>query len=349
MEKFMKKILSLFLTLILSLSVLPTLVACNDDSSQGPQGPTYSEYIFDESYHWRTLIDGEGEETIEYEAHYNPAGAKHGKCNKCDYYFPCHKLVYKKVTIDGVEGYEVYDYDEEMSPNFYHVEVPKFYQGDDDVQPLPVVSIGAYALSNRVGYGKCGVKLESIKLNEGLKSLGVGVFSASNIIECVIPNSVTTALSYTLFNCTLLKKVIVGNGVPKINSWTFYYSTSIEEVVIGNSVTEIENNNFYGKTQLKYVVLPASLVSLPEYVYESNGGQLGIRYETFVNCGSFKIFIDKTFDEVEDLTYQPTPIKDASIDTPRTTYGYVRGWNSSAPIYYKNEWHYDNDGTPVPN
>ena len=342
-NKFMKKLLTIIMAVVLSLSIMPSLTACG-----GSEEPAYSEvYSYNETHHWKPQINGDGD-PIEYAEHYNPQSGKNvGRCS-CGYYFPCHNLLYEKTTLDDVECYLVSGYDDSMSPNFYHVEVPEFYQGEDDLEPLPVLGIANYALSNRSGFGKCSVKLESIKLHEGLKSIGVGAFAASNITECIIPNSVTTPLYYTLFNCPQLKKVVVGNGVPKIDSWTFYYSTLIEEVIIGNSVTEIAPNNFYGKRDLKYVVLPASLISLPEYIYETSG-QIGVRLETFVNCGNVKIFIDKTYNEVEELTYEPTPVKDATIDTPRTTYGYVRGWNAAAPVYYKGEWHYDQNGKPVAN
>ncbi len=343
----MRKLLSCIFAIMLSISVLPTLVACDKPQDpEEPEAPVFSEeYLFDDEYHWRPQINGS--EVVDYAKHYNPAGLNAGKC-KCGYYFPCVNLIYEKTTINGVDGYELVGYDEYTSPYFYHVEVPTHYQGEDDSEPLPVISVGAGALSNRSGYGKCPIKIKSVKLHEGLLNLGVNAFSNSDLTECVVPNSVISPLSYTFFNCTSLKKLIIGNGVPKLNSWVIYYSTMLEEVVIGNSVTEIAPNNFYGMTQLKYVVLPASLISLPEYIYERSG-EIGVRFEAFVNCGSFNIFIDKTFDEVEELTYEPTLVSDATLDTPRTTYGYARGWNTSGTTYYKGQWHYGPDGIPVIN
>lgn len=347
----MKKFISLILTLILSISVLPSLVACNEDK---PQEPVYAEeFTYNETHHWKPQINGTGD-PIEYGEHVNAKTGKNvGKC-KCGYYFPCHNLVYEKVTIDGIEGYKVIDYDEDISPNFYHVEVPKYYQNEDDVEPLPVISVGRYALSNRgSGYGKCNIVLESIKLNEGIITLEEGAFCYSNIEDMIIPDSVKGRLVYTVMYCQNLKRVVVGNGVTSIYGYVFTGCTSLEELIIGNSVEEILPRNFIYVSTLKKVVLPASLVSIPETSLVGNTKEPEAQFVVFDGANP-DIFMYITKEELDNLTI-PRKLRDEDgnfvneSDKEMTTYGYVYGWSGSSKIYFKDEWHYNSNGEPVPN
>ncbi len=351
----MRKILSLILSIVVTLSVTVMITACSPDDS-GSTEPVYSnEYLFNETHHWRPQINGDGA-PVDYGEHYNPkSGNLVGKC-KCGYYFPCHNLMYRKVTIDGVVGYQVYDYDEDMSPNFYHVEIPKYYKGEEDSEPLPVISVADFALSsyNENGViGRCDIKLESIKLNEGLLRIGDGAFCYSNIEEMIIPNSVKGNLVYTVMYCSGLKRVVVGNGVEKITSYVFTGCGVLEELVIGNSVTEITPRNFLDVKGLKKVVLPASLVSLPESSFKGNTGKLEPQFILFAHCAP-DLFLNITTEELEALTI-PRKLRDESgnfineEDKAITKYGYVDGWSGSSKIYFKDEWHYDQNGDPVPN
>ena len=368
----MKKILSYILVLMLSISVLSTLVACDKPQDpEEPEGPIFSEeYVWDDEYHWRPQLNGS--EVQDYAKHYNPGGQNTGRC-KCGYYFPCINLVYKKITLDGIEGYELVDYDEYMSPNFYHVEVPTHYQGEEDEEPLPVLSIGRYALSNRAStatatYGRCDIKLKSVKLNEGLLRVGDGAFCHSNIDEIVIPNSVKGSLTYTFMQCSQLERIVIGNGISKINGYVFYGLPKCREVIIGNSVTEIRTRTFIDCPSLTTVVLPASLVSMPESSHIGNAEGCEPQY-VILGGKNIKIFFNITREQLEELTIPLFP-RDANGNLLNedgtiahevvftgsnyeqqsfTTRGFAAGWNGTNTIYCLGEWHYDESGKAVPN
>ena len=353
----MRKLLSFVLVLILSLSVLPTLVAC------GETEPAYSEeFVYNDTHHWKPQINGDGD-PIEYGKHYNPmVGSGVGKCS-CGYYFPCHNLKYRKTTFNGVTGYEVYDYDEEMSPNFYHVEVPKFYQGENDSAPVPVISVAEYALSKRNSHGKCDIRLKSIKLNEGLLNVGVGAFSYSDIQEITIPNSVVSELKTTFMQCTELEKVVIGNGITNIGSYTFNGLTKCHTVVIGNSVKQIWPRAFYNCGALRTVILPASLVSMPENSIKGNA-QACQPLTVIIPGSNVNIFFQITRQELEARTI-PVFDRDANgnlldkdgniahrVDENYnqksfTTYGLNANWYGFNKVYCLGEWHFDQNGVPV--
>ena len=358
----MKKLLSFVLILIISLSVLPALVACGDGES------AYSEeYVFNDTHHWKPKLKGDGDPT-DYGEHTNPQSGKGvGKC-KCGYYFPCHNLVYEKTKINGKTGYEVVDYDEDMSPNFYHVEVPKYHQELGDSEPLPVISVGDYALSNNKSSGKCGVALESIKLNEGLLNVGNGAVCYSNIEEITIPNSVVGNLHYTFRGCSALKKIVIGNGVTSIGGYTFQNVANCHTIIFGNSVKEIKPRSIMGCSELTTVVLPASLVSMPEGSHVDNA--VGCEPQTKIFPGSkINIFFQITRDELEERTiplfardddgnllnpdgtiaHRVIYKNDNYYQQSYTKYGLNANWNGLNKVYCIGEWYFDKNGVPVIN
>ena len=354
----MKKLLSIIALMILSLSITFTATGCITLHIHQPEDETVEEefeYAFDQDYHW--LIKAGSDEQIDKTAHVNGTGQNAGKC-ECGYYFPCHNLVYDKIVIDGVEGYEVVDYDEYMSPNYYHVEVPAYYQGEDDPEPLPVLSIANYALSNRASsatttFGKCGIKISSVKLNEQLVRVGVGAFCYTNLEEVSIPNSVTYPLEYTFMYCSKLKRIVIGDGVKLIKPYTFCESNLLEEVVLGASVEEILPRNFIGNHQLKRIVMPRSLISIPEGIFY-DGNVAGVaQIRMFDNNPD--IFFEITPEEFEAITIE-AKLRDPATGRPippytdeYTHYGWVRGWDGISQKYFAGEWHYDENGTPTPN
>ena len=372
----MKKLLSYLLILAITLGVMPSLVACEEE----PEGPIYSEeYLYNDDYHWLPQLNGDGK--MDYAEHYNPKGTNAGRC-KCGYYFPCHNLIFSKIDIDGdeeIDGYQLVDYDEYMSPNFYHVEVPAYYQGEDDEEPLPVISIRRYALSNRAStatatYGMCGIKLESIKLNEGLLDIGDGAFCHSNIKEIVIPNSVKGELHYTFMQCSLLERIVIGDGVEEILGYVFYGLPKCEEIVLGNSIKEIKPRSFIDCKALKSVVLPASLISIPELSHLSNAEGCEPQIKLFMNSGSPDLFLNISEQELRNRTIPLFPRDengnllnpDGTIAHKVTTsydskgqvsgysqatcthWGLAEGWSGDSTLYYLGEWYYDENNKPVP-
>ena len=323
---------------------------------------------------------------VEASGHVNPqTGNGVGKCKNCDYYFPCHNLVYQKITIGGVKGYEVIDYDEDVLPNFYHVEVPKYYQGEDDAEPLPVISIGKYSFA-KSSSGKCQISLKSIKLNEGLLNIGDRAFASSDIEEITIPNSVVGDLHYTFMQCLSLKKIVVGNGITEIRGYTFYGIPVCETIILGNSVREIDMRTFIDCASLKTLVLPASLVSIPEDTYLTNQDTGWGVESTLLPGKNINVYFNITREELEERTIPLFPRdkdgnlldKDGKIlyeveciyktdangniemkDGKKvihnfeqyefSDYGLTVSWAGENAVYCLDEWHYDQNGNPVAN
>ena len=358
----MKKLLSLLLVLSLSFGLMSTLVACHVTTD-----PTYSdEYVYNDTHHWRVQTNGKGDPT-DYELHYNPQN-KAGRC-KCGYYFPCHNLVFAPTTVNGVQGYAVVDYDEDMYPNYYHVEIPEYYQGEDDEEALPVIEIADSAFSTRSA-GKCDIKIESVKLHEGVLRVGDFAFAGSAITEIDVPDSVTGTLHYTFIGCIELLRVKIGNGVTKIDGYTFHNLSKVKEIILGNSVREIRTRSFLGCWQLESVILPASLESVPEGTEApQNGTTTPLPQSLIFERNSTNIYFQITREELEARTI---PLfgrdGDGNLLNPDgsiahrvvnnngkytqlsfTTYGLNANWAGSNRVYCLGEWSFDSNGKPKAN
>jgi hypothetical protein len=211
----MKKILVLFLSLI----TLFSLVACaggeegGDDADNGK--PRYeAEYTFDETHHWREQINGYGK--TDYEEHENDQG----RC-ECGLYYDCtHMLDFQKVKLGDVEGYMVTGYKDEdyFGANLYlHYDVPTHYQGEDDEEPLPVISLGPGAFSvgtvNAVNYND--VPIFSVRLHEGLLEIQDWCFKGSEITELIIPDGVSKICDYAFYEIRM-KSLTMPDSVEKI-------------------------------------------------------------------------------------------------------------------------------------
>ena len=354
----MKRFLSAILLIIFAFSLSFVLVSCGDgDNDDGK--PVYStEFSYNETHHWRNQLNGTG--TIEYGLHREDSGW----CSVCHLYFECPNLRYEKVTINGVEGYEVTEFNDlDESEVIVNVEVPKYYQGEDDNEPLPVISIGKGAFNcSTNSLAKTTTAIKSIKLNEGLLSIGNHAFTGSDIKELVIPDSVfgnylgdkyRYGLMAIAVDCTMLEKVVIGNGVKVLAGSNFTGCIKLKEITFGNSLEEIRPRNFFYDYDISYAVIPASLVSIPEDSIYSN--KFYHRLYGIFETKSTKLYFEITKEQY-DVLIIPAKKRDLATGailspdtTALTTRGFTEGWDNGLTMYFSGEWHYDNKGKPVPN
>jgi hypothetical protein len=268
------------------------------------------------------------------------------------------------------DGYAVSKFLGDEFGAYVHVEVPSYYQGYEDEEALPVLKIDDNVFNS--SKNPQNIAIESIKLNEGLKSIGNSCFGSSLLKEVVIPDSVIGGLYNTFSGCSVLKKAVIGNGITDIKAYTFYNCPSLEEVILGESVKVIHHRAFGLCRFLKNIVLPRSLVSLPEHsIYAPAAGMhVYIQQEWDLE----NVFLNITEEEYNALLipkfernnhglilqdgvyYNPDgancPTCTANgVPTFKgfTTYGWHESWQGNAKIYFKDTWHYDSEGKPVAN
>ena len=97
-------------------------------------------------------------------------------------------------------------------------------------------------------------------------------FYNSNLIECIIPNTVTS-ISFNAFNgCSGLTSVTIPNSVTSIGINAFEYCSSLTNVTIGNSVTSIGEAAFYDCSSLTSVTMPDSVTSIGKNAFSRCSG-----------------------------------------------------------------------------
>lgn len=376
----MKRLLSFLVSFLLLIINLSLFTACNGGEDGAPQ---YSEtYSFNENLHWKNQINGSGRTDVG--EHVNDRG----KCELCDYYYDSSEYIsYVKVKYNNQIYYSAYEYKGRDSNAYVNIEIPAYYQGEGDQEPIPVIAIYKSMFRPKTHQGIESIR--SIKLNEGIKFLGRSAFNGTSIKEIIIPNSVTNGFNainnlsfdeegnqigvatlggtdeflYNLFSETPVKRAIIGNGVKGFQGYVFSSCSELEEVVIGNSLTRLATRDFYQCSSLKTVIIPASLTSISEsHIYDPSVNKVVSLHNIFEQSKGYPdIFMYMSKERYNELKIKQVP-RDVSTGYPLDedgkpvesgfaypSYGIVEGWCGIADVYFKGEWHFDENGKPMPN
>lgn len=258
----MKKFLSVFLSLLVVMSIVP-LSAVNVGAG------VYGAFTY-------TVIDG---------------GAKITECN---YYYATGEIVIPST----LGGYPVTSIGDNV---FYRTQITSVvipdgvrsigdcafeecYELKNIVIPDSVTSIGFGAFES------C-YKLEGVNIPNGVKSIPfvtfygcrgiknidipdsvtvideMAFFGCSGLTNITIPDSVKE-IGYTAFGeCTGLKSIEIPNSIKTIRDTVFIKCSALESVVIPDSVTKIEFSAFDGCSALKNITIPASVTSIEKGVF----------------------------------------------------------------------------------
>ena len=350
----MKRFLALILTLLTSFFTLSFVTAC--DFGGGDDGPQYAtEYTFNETHHYRKQLNGPG--MTDYGEHKELSG----KCRYCNYYYESPDILYRKITLNNVKGWEVYDYEAFLGSN-EHVKVPAYYREDEDDDFLPVLSLAKNAFAFTKGEDTFPIK--SVSLPEGLKRIGQGCFGNSDLTELVIPDSVEGSITNVVISSVNIKRVVIGNGITELAGYNFAYCSQLEEVILGENVNKITQRNFYDCRSLKYLVVPESVKFIPESSIEVNEGVGHSLLQDFIEGGNPPIYLNIEKDEYDDLIRDPLPRGTVTLEREKngvkyfvdivnyplasSVDGFSYGWSGSSLVYFKGEWRYNLQGKPEP-
>ena len=150
-------------------------------------------------------------------------------------------------------------------------------------------AVGEYVFSN------CR-NLRTVRLPDGLQTIGRRAFSSSGLQQIDLPESVTaigdsvfnnnqklqallipnkvTSIGKSLANyCRSLKYVVLGNGVKTIPSTCFIGCSQLETIQLGNSVKTIDPSAFEGCSALRTLILPSSVRTISGNAFANTGLQ----------------------------------------------------------------------------
>ena len=158
-------------------------------------------------------------------------------------------------------------------------------------------------------------------IEEGVTSIGGGVFSRLNKLKSVIiPSSVTSIGEYAFIDCYSLKTLTLPNNLKSIEKAVFYKCTSLTSITIPIGMKSIGEEAFYGCYNLKSITIPGSVKSIGENAFAicynltsvtiPNGVE-SIGKQAFRSCrgltsitipGSVKSIGEEAFDRCLDMT-----------------------------------------------
>lgn len=114
--------------------------------------------------------------------------------------------------------------------------------------------------------------LESVTLNNGLKSIGYYAFGdCKSLREISIPSTVTEIGSYAFEGCITLEKLSLLNntGMTEISRSVFDYCKGLKEITLPDSITQIRYGAFWGCSSLGSIKLPSSLKTIDMNAFAS--------------------------------------------------------------------------------
>lgn len=181
--------------------------------------------------------------------------------------------------------------------------------------------------------------LVNITIPDSVTIIGEDAFSGcTGLTSIIIPDSVTSIGSYAFYGCRGLSSITIPNNITDIGDCTFYRCTGLTNITIGNSVTSIGKRAFSNCYNIKNIVAPKGVKYIENNTFSDCGGleNLTIKgaerlYENcFSSCNSLKnIYLSK------DL---------------KTVYnGAFGGINSIENIYYEGSEEEWNAVTILPN
>ena len=99
-----------------------------------------------------------------------------------------------------------------------------------------------------------------------------------NLTSVTIPNSVTSIGNYAFLGCTSLTNITIPDSVTTIGDYAFLYCTSLASVTIGNSVTSIGDYAFKNCTSLTSVSIPNSVTSIGDSAFDGCTSLTSVNY-----------------------------------------------------------------------
>lgn len=88
------------------------------------------------------------------------------------------------------------------------------------------------------------------------------VFFNNNLIECIIPDSVTSIGDNVFLNCFNLTNITIPNSITSIGNFTFASCSSITNIIIPDNVTSIGTNVFSDCHSLISITIPNGVISI---------------------------------------------------------------------------------------
>ena len=343
MTKRIRRLLSVFLALMLCVSLFPAAAFAEGDEGGSPIGqetPTVPEEVLEEeeapAQDESRLDEEDAREDAEPEEDLSalpPDGeieaVTSGTCGD--------ELTWNLeggvLTVSGVGDMSDYSY---YTAPWYgeRVNIRQVNLAEG------VTGVGDYAF-----YG-CSA-LTQITIPAGLTRIGASAFYGTALGTLELPESVVSVGEFAFYNCSSLTSIALPSGLTEIGKDLFYGCTALSVVAIPENVTSIGAMAFYNCSSLQRITIPAEVTSIGKSAF-SGTGLTEIRFE-----GNAPEIGEQCFLNVTATAYYPTDYS-GWTDATRQGYGGTLTWESvgAGLIYVASGtcgenlfWAFDTKGT----
>lgn len=172
--------------------------------------------------------------------------------------FPFSKLTVDGVTYQVTENWKEYEVTA-IDENLTEVTVSTTLRGLPvrqvewkNFEQVQTLYIKGTDIKRFVSYNHMPSK---IVLEEGLTEIPDSTFSESDIVEVVLPSTITKIGDGAFYNCTNLKRINLGDNLNFVGESAFKGCVSLEELYLGHSFQTSYVSSFSGLSGLKKVIL----------------------------------------------------------------------------------------------
>lgn len=172
--------------------------------------------------------------------------------------FPFSKLTVDGVTYQVTENWKEYEVTA-IDENLTEVTVSTTLRGLPvrqvewkNFEQVQTLYIKGTDIKRFVSYNYMPSK---IVLEEGLTEIPDSTFSRSDIVEVVLPSTITKIGDGAFYNCTNLKRINLGDNLNFVGESAFKGCVSLEELYLGHSFQTSYVSSFSGLSGLKKVIL----------------------------------------------------------------------------------------------
>ena len=172
--------------------------------------------------------------------------------------FPFSKLTVDGVTYQVTENWKEYEVTA-IDENLTEVTVSTTLRGLPvrqvewkNFEQVKTLYIKGTDIKRFVSYDHMPSK---IVLEEGLTEIPDSTFSESDIVEVVLPSTITKIEDGAFYNCTNLKRINLGDNLNFVGESAFKGCVSLEELYLGHSFQTSYVSSFSGLSGLKKVIL----------------------------------------------------------------------------------------------
>lgn len=252
----MKKLTSIFLVLMLVLSLLPGAVLAQESETLEETTEEASERVEEATEEAGETVetteevsDEAAEEAAEESVELSLDAAASGSCGAdgADVTWSFDSST-GTLTISGKGAMARYN----------------GIQGESAGMPDPDTDPGAIGADTPWN----GLDIVKVVIGSGVTNIGDHAFCGCSKLESVtIPSTVTTIGNNAFCNCTSLKSVTLPVGVTSIEDKAFYRCAALESVTLPDGLESIRNRAFFRCTSLKSLEIPSSVTSIATEVF----------------------------------------------------------------------------------